>query len=100
MKGAPIHNDFNSIKVRLKHDVIQNCVPAQVIFQFHKGTIKTYCWILVRVLRHEFQFHKGTIKTQGNAADIRVHSHFNSIKVRLKLLLLLCSQSYPTISIP
>ena len=32
---------FNSIKVRLKHNLQNFCVPQATTFQFHKGTIKT-----------------------------------------------------------
>ena len=38
------------------------------------------CWAVV------FQFHKGTIKTAFNQKPTRYSSDFNSIKVRLKLL--------------
>ena len=34
-----------------------------MIFQFHKGTIKTMYVDLAASLRPLFQFHKGTIKT-------------------------------------
>ena len=75
---------FNSIKVRLK---LTNCfqgIDPTLLFQFHKGTIKTVLFhlaalmcldfnsIKVRlkqiiyyfyVLGCIFQFHKGTIKT-------------------------------------
>ena len=55
--------NFNSIKVRLKHkEELQ--VLINVLFQFHKGTIKTHMFCVI--------FSKPM-------------SHFNSIKVRLKL---------------
>ena len=37
----------------------------------------------------KFQFHKGTIRTLSPTADSTVRLYFNSIKVRLELLLLL-----------
>ena len=78
---------FNSIKVRLEHDVFSTSDTAN-IFQFHKGTIRTRAGTtvlellpnfnsikvrleqrkLVKLLRaNKFQFHKGTIRT------VRVH---------------------------
>ena len=53
---------FNSIKVRLKQ------IPDIVLYH-----------ILL------FQFHKGTIKTLDAKEDNYYDKHFNSIKVRLKL---------------
>ena len=56
-------NNFNSIKVRLKHNYA-SAFRAVAEFQFHKGTIKTH--LDLRQIGHEpqFQFHKGTIKTE------------------------------------
>ena len=57
-----------------------------VIFQFHKGTIKTFCGRGPLEEPILFQFHKGTIKTIHRMRIIlQVLSYFNSIKVRLKL---------------
>ena len=57
-------------------------------FQFHKGTIKTDKTFNKGYLALWFQFHKGTIKTlSGKYATVTVYN-FNSIKVRLKRLLL------------
>ena len=101
-----LHN-FNSIKVRLKlYDRI-NIIIFQTLFQFHKGTIKTSDILAVPSPLDVFQFHKGTIKTplgivsfplilifQFHKGTIKTlvltehylhQSHFNSIKVRLKL---------------
>ena len=97
---------FNSIKVRLKHKMLRLSVAAGE-FQFHKGTIKTFLFLLVYVhllnfnsikvrlkLRYarlyefqdlSFQFHKGTIKTTYTFAPYPgPNRYFNSIKVRLK----------------
>ena len=54
--------NFNSIKVRLKQDVVQRLL-ADSEFQFHKGTIKTFFGSLLGGIANIFQFHKGTIKT-------------------------------------
>ena len=78
--------NFNSIKVRLKLDDVVKDNKGVVLFQFHKGTIKTdrarfsagaaaiyFNSIKVRLklivyvigsLMRQFQFHKGTIKTR------------------------------------
>ena len=54
---------FNSIKVRLKLDVLLAHPMSTALFQFHKGTIKTID-INPQVNQNlAFQFHKGTIKT-------------------------------------
>ena len=62
--------NFNSIKVRLKLACLLGCLA---------------CFLL-------FQFHKGTIKTSYIAGDIRLLSDFNSIKVRLKPVLFQTSE--------
>ena len=53
---------FNSIKVRLKLKLGTGIV-GDVIFQFHKGTIKTVVAETQDSFGLRFQFHKGTIKT-------------------------------------
>ena len=83
--------NFNSIKVRLEHGGGNHCF-GRLLFQFHKGTIRTlleiadaaqmpfyFNSIKVRlellekqegIEIEEFQFHKGTIRTI-RAADCR-----------------------------
>ena len=56
--------DFNSIKVRLEHLEGKNEVDLL-----------------------GFQFHKGTIRTMIRKLGIEDKANFNSIKVRLELLL-------------
>ena len=76
---------FNSIKVRLKQNILKE---GQIVhlFQFHKGTIKTFEQVVNNMTEGQsFQFHKGTIKT-ANGLCMKLYSfNFNSIKVRLKL---------------
>ena len=55
---------FNSIKVRLKPWYYRKLF-ALLLFQFHKGTIKTTFPNLLILKIPVFQFHKGTIKTLG-----------------------------------
>ena len=54
--------NFNSIKVRLKLNVIA-AADVFSVFQFHKGTIKTVTPPAGTSTFFQFQFHKGTIKT-------------------------------------
>ena len=96
---------FNSIKVRLE-PLLYTLYIYVLLFQFHKGTIRTYILVYLFLpllnfnsikvrLEHpwlgnflrlfiKFQFHKGTIRTiatnNGNVLEL----HFNSIKVRLE----------------
>ena len=76
---------FNSIKVRLKRELLPCFVQEVNPFQFHKGTIKTKHKIYYTYVRKTFQFHKGTIKTLRSARLCGLSPNFNSIKVRLKL---------------
>ena len=95
---------FNSIKVRLEHEQGQRS-GWRLVFQFHKGAIRTsfpppkyrlplnFNSIKVRLeltlchLRLElqkFQFHKGAIRTLLISIPSVFLFHFNSIKVRLE----------------
>ena len=79
---------FNSIKVRLKQPAAE--IPAAATkFQFHKGTIKTHHSYPGVVTLQRFQFHKGTIKTCKSKVFCICKLYFNSIKVRLKLSVLM-----------
>ena len=79
-----IRNNFNSIKVRLKPITAGAHLIGGLLFQFHKGTIKTPKSD-PRISRFiGFQFHKGTIKTINTTATLYPLKNFNSIKVRLK----------------
>ena len=63
-------------------------------------TIKTI-WIEdLKAFNSEFQFHKGTIKTNDPLSLCDNEPNFNSIKVRLKLLLLTLWILNKQISIP
>ena len=75
--------NFNSIKVQLEHDM-QRYYTDFMLFQFHKGTIRTLYQLIPQLLNinfnsikvqlersyatwirssSTFQFHKGTIRT-------------------------------------
>ena len=47
-----------------------------------------------------FQFHKGTIRTQRDIASMTIQQNFNSIKVRLELKKNTINRYKYTISIP
>ena len=52
-------------------------------FQFHKGTIRTFC-VYRSAVAFLFQFHKGTIRTSRRPWHAFASGYFNSIKVRLE----------------
>ena len=56
---------------------------SNILFQFHKGTIRTLDTIPQPEFDALFQFHKGTIRTTVLSLDCSADSNFNSIKVRL-----------------
>ena len=96
---------FNSIKVRLERHALIGA-GANIVFQFHKGTIRTrlmISWVATctqfqfhkgtirtrkpcfyQVCFHTFQFHKGTIRTSCSCLSLAFSLDFNSIKVRLE----------------
>ena len=74
---------FNSIKVRLKHNLACSFVRP-LLFQFHKGTIKTLLLPLCSSLSTNFNSIKVRLKLQGGTMGAPSPRHFNSIKVRLK----------------
>ena len=55
-----------------------------MLFQFHKGAIRTRVSMPASFSSRVFQFHKGAIRTEKAAAIANVYAHFNSIKVRLE----------------
>ena len=80
--------NFNSIKVRLELYPFF-FLPWKSVFQFHKGTIRTWSGTANDDKLLVFQFHKGTIRTETNQLYVANFMYFNSIKVRLEL--------YPTL---
>ena len=82
---------------------------SYLLFQFHKGTIRTPCCYIITLATSNFnsikvqlepevcctrldsdsifQFHKGTIRTSFNLCTLRLRfTYFNSIKVQLERL--------------
>ena len=75
---------FNSIKVRLRHDPRVISVIAQTSFNSIKVRLRL-CYQFRRTEKCVFQFHKGSIKTfAAFLLLINQHCCFNSIKVRLR----------------
>ena len=76
---------FNSIKVRLKLCLV--CYLSFPPSRFNSIKVRLKLTVLLIVLRLclLFQFHKGTIKTKEFLKKIGYLESFNSIKVRLKL---------------
>ena len=78
---------FNSIKVRLKQDAVDFVLNANY-FQFHKGPIKTYCFIRANAAVLRFQFHEGPIKTAFPQVDgnwlLTFQFHEGPIKTKYK----------------
>ena len=56
--------NFNSIKVQLELLRMLLGFLRRLLFQFHKGTIRTYLSAGASLFSQLFQFHKGTIRTQ------------------------------------
>ena len=67
---ATYEKDFNSIKVRLEL-VPTSANGSILIFQFHKGTIRTGTSRAADGRNRTFQFHKGTIRTVAVIGDQR-----------------------------
>ena len=75
---------FNSIKVRLKQSSLMAILSISH-FNSIKVRLKLSVWIVSTLICLLFQFHKGTIKTVSRIGHGLKFPDFNSIKVRLKL---------------
>ena len=65
----PLRVNFNSIKVQLEHIAV-GLASGLVLFQFHKGTIRTGIRLLWLQATMQFQFHKGTIRTYSSILHV------------------------------
>ena len=83
---------FNSIKVRLKQSLFGLVCTFKIYFNSIKVRLKPLMNVLKFSDMNSFQFHKGTIKTEKKQGDGERLSHFNSIKVRLKLTIRLIAE--------
>ena len=78
-----IHQHFNSIKVRLKLCIV--CVSYPLTQHFNSIKVRLKLHKSLTLHSHiVFQFHKGTIKTFSLSLSSFQSLYFNSIKVRLK----------------
>ena len=75
--------NFNSIKVRLKQK-LEMISSYFVLFQFHKGTIKTIKYQFCHNAVQHFNSIKVRLKLAVATGIIIPMQYFNSIKVRLK----------------
>ena len=75
--------NFNSIKVQLEHEMSRYYTDF-MLFQFHKGTIRTLFPRCNNPVPVVFQFHKGTIRTLFRFDKRGMSIYFNSIKVQLE----------------
>ena len=74
---------FNSIKVQLELISGAGSMLSGLLFQFHKGTIRTL-WLIVQTL---WVCNFNSIKVQlelNNASARNMVANFNSIKVQLE----------------
>ena len=59
-------------------------VLVSLLFQFHKGAIRTLQHSKAEIDFWRFQFHKGAIRTRCQCRRRNMLPYFNSIKVRLE----------------
>ena len=70
------------------------CFPLMLVFQFHKGTIRTQrCSVTLTTLAH-FNSIKVQLEPALQTSSFTTLRNFNSIKVQLELLGELCMPSY------
>ena len=74
---------FNSIKVQLEHVACDQLVFDNGNFNSIKVQLELQK-LPIRRLKRIFQFHKGTIRTFNCNLSILIIFHFNSIKVQLE----------------
>ena len=79
---VPLQN-FNSIKVRLEQP-LQEHDRDRIRFQFHKGTIRTWCSMRSTTLTIYFNSIKVRLELYLPDAKACDNGNFNSIKVRLE----------------
>ena len=92
--------NFNSIKVRLKPKASKTRIIVFIVFQFHKGTIKTGTQLIYSAFYRHFNSIKVRLKQGRQSRGAVAIWDFNSIKVRLKRASLPCRPREGRISIP
>ena len=81
-----LNTDFNSIKVRLEPSVMIRLSLSIRLFQFHKGTIRTFTAVPNCVAAQNFNSIKVRLERTFTSKLLSEWKNFNSIKVRLELL--------------
>ena len=76
---------FNSIKVQLERLGEQPVYVSEVLFQFHKGAIRTFLSDFVNLLANCFNSIKVQLELNTASSQNLVNACFNSIKVQLEL---------------
>ena len=83
MLSPVLIGDFNSIKVQLKLSK-EELDAMPILFQFHKGTIKTTDDREQVKQNNNFNSIKVQLKPGSDVDLVSFYTHFNSIKVQLK----------------
>jgi len=85
MQIYPDEKDFNSTMVRLKATTDSVITLSPPIFQFHYGSVKSFCGANNSLNEAVFQFHYGSVKSLLLFDACSTCSNFNSTMVRLKV---------------
>ena len=75
---------FNSIKVQLEQPILIS-ILCKLIFQFHKGTIRTIISLLFCLVLSNFNSIKVQLELASKEQEYEYLGNFNSIKVQLEL---------------
>ena len=75
-------------------------ILSPIIFQFHKGAIRTRIQAGQRAGVHQFQFHKGAIRTFSIMADILSPIIFQFHKGAIRTRWMISVDAFSSISIP
>ena len=92
-------SDFNSIKVRLKLGAVKDGISS-LLFQFHKGTIKTSPPCITISTSSNFNSIKVRLKLQGRAALLNAQNLFQFHKGTIKTVVSDVDFAFALISIP
>ena len=76
--------NFNSIKVRLEHNLRKTLYSHSPAFQFHKGAIRTFLSAQTELCQLNFNSIKVRLELRWVITFTGDWLYFNSIKVRLE----------------
>ncbi len=84
MQIYPDEKDFNSTMVRLKATTDSVITLSPPIFQFHYGSVKSFCGANNSLNEAVFQFHYGSVKRLlemfGRLYTVEFQFHYGSVK--------------------